>query len=132
MRVRSGEMDDEQPIPPDAELKKRLFNSPSSVEKSQTSREEEGGRSKGRGHHGGRGTSRAKRRQPKPGFRLGVFGVLLFLLLCALALVVTLQFNNDWKETTLEEVKAGKVTQMGGVVSGVTCAVVCVCDIHCM
>lgn len=103
-------MDDEQPIPPDAELKKRLFNSPSSVEKSQTSREEEGGRSKGRGHHGGRGTSRAKRRQPKPGFRLGVLGVLLFLLLCALALVVTLQFNNDWKETTLEEVKAGKVT----------------------
>lgn len=112
-------MDDEEPIPPDAELKKRLFNSPGSVEKSQTPREEEGGRSKGRGHHGGRGPSKAKRKKPKPGFRLGVFGVLLFLLLCALALVVTLQFNDDWKETTFEEVKAGKAKQMGGVLGQV-------------
>ena len=96
-------MDDEEPIPPDVELKKRLFNSPD--KNSERAGREDGERSNERPHRKG---SRAKSRNPRAGFRLSVLGVLLFLLLCALALAITLHFNEQWKQITWEEAKEGR------------------------
>ena len=94
-------MDDERVIPPDEELKKRLFSSPSP---DKTAREREG--EPREEQSSGRGEKR-KRKPRKGGFRLSVLAVMLFLLLCALALVVTLHPDDSWRQITWKKAQEG-------------------------
>ena len=94
-------MDDERVIPPDEELKKRLFSSPS-PDKTAREREVEPREEQSRG----RGEKR-KRKPRKAGFRLSVLAVMLFLLLCALALVVTLHPDDSWRQITWKKAQEG-------------------------
>ena len=96
-------MDDEEPIPPDGELRKRLFNSPVEHESSK----EEANQFKGRKKERKRDKEEKKTKRKKQSFGLGGFGVLLFLILCALSLAITLQFNQQWREITWEQAKKG-------------------------
>lgn len=94
-------MDDEV-LPPDGELKKRLFSSPSPENDSKATERDERERNKERD------ASAVKRNNRRTGFRLSILGVMLFLVLCALALAITLNFNGNWRQITWEEVQEGK------------------------
>ena len=98
-------MDDEEPIPSDAELRKRLFSTPAAESKPEAQEEGQGSRQRSRSAN--RTPKKAKRKRPKQAFRLGLLAVLLFLLLCALAVIVTLQSHEGWKEITVEGMKEG-------------------------
>lgn len=107
-------MDEEEVIPPDEELRKRLFSSPSPEKDSQVKRGDEERKAK-RKERGNGGKTRKIR---KAGFRLSLLAVMLFLMLCALALVVTLHFNDRWQWITWREAQEGKNTP--GAQSGLT------------
>ena len=100
-------MDEEEPMPTDAELKKRLFSTPTAESKLEA--QEEGQRSGQRSRSANRTPKKAKRKRPKQAFRLGLLTVLLFLLLCALAVIVTLQSHEGWNEVTIEGMREGNL-----------------------
>ena len=101
--------DQEEVIPPDEELRKRLFSSPSPDKDSQIKGGDEGERIR----REGRGINGAKTRGRRAGFRLSLLAVMLFLMLCALALIVTLHFNDRWEWITWREAQEGKITPTG-------------------
>ena len=91
----------------DDELRKRLFTSPTPDKTSKEDGGDEGGRGKGRSN--GK-VSRTKRKSRRAGFRLSSLGVMLFLVLCALALFVTLHFNGYWRQITWKEFQKSRLT----------------------
>ena len=97
--------DTESVIPPDEELRKRLFSSPSPNKRARDDEEDE--RGPGKQARNGRGGARSKRKPRKAGFRLSLLAVMLFLLLCAVALVVTLNPDDSWRQITWEKVQEG-------------------------
>ena len=94
-------------FPSDAELRKRLFSSPTPDETSVREGEDDGERVEGKG----RGKdSKSRRKRRKSGFnRLSLLAVMLFLVLCASALAVTLHFDNHWRHITWAEVQEGGI-----------------------
>jgi hypothetical protein len=98
--------DAESVIPTDEELRKRLFSTPSP---NKTAREsEEDDRAAGKRPSNGRG-ARPRRKPRKAGFRLNLPAVMLFLLLCAFALVAALHPDDDsWRKITWDRAKEGK------------------------
>ena len=102
--------DTERVIPTDDELRKRLFSTPSP---NKTAREsEEDDRAAGKRPSNGRG-ARPRRKRRKAGFRLSLLAVMLFLLLCAFALVAALNPDDDsWRKITWDRAKEGKNTNL--------------------
>ena len=99
--------DGESVIPSDEELRKRLFDSPSPDERDKI--DEEAERRPESQSMSGRSSPRRKRKPRKAGFRLGLLAVMLFLLLCALALVVTLHPDDSWRQITWEKIQEGAI-----------------------
>lgn len=55
--------------------------------------------------------SEKRRRQKKAGFRLSVLAVLLFLVLCAIALAITLRRHQiSWEQITWDRAQEGKLS----------------------
>jgi hypothetical protein len=104
--VVSDEMNDEldEEVICDEELRKRLFSSPTPEKTSNEVGGDEGERGKRRSDAK---VSRTKRKTRRAGFRLSSLTVMLFLVLCALALFVTLHFNNHWRQITWKEFQKG-------------------------
>ena len=98
-------MEDESVIPPDEELRKRLFSTPTSNKT--TKEDEEDERAARKQASNGKG-ARTKRKPRKAGFRLSLLAVMLFLLLCALALILSLHPDDSWRQITWEKVQEGK------------------------
>ena len=100
-------MDDERVIPPDEQLRKRLFATPSP---NKTASEDEGDDIEAveRPSNGKGPRPEKRRREKKAGFGLSLLAVMLFLVLCALALAVTLHPNASWREITWEKAQEGK------------------------
>ena len=97
-------MDDESVIPPDEEIKKRLFNSPSPKKTARQDGEND------RGTHSSRraGGRRRSKKPKKAGFRMSLLAVMLFLLLCAAALIITLQPNDSWRKISWKKAQEGE------------------------
>ena len=102
-------MGDEDVLPPDEELRKRLFSSPTSPE---INSKTEGGDEEGGSKETDRGNGpKTEKNRGKSGFRLSFLAVMLFLVLCAIALVVTLHFNDNWRQITWKEAQEGKIRE---------------------